>query len=108
MRKSVLKLDMLVLQILCDSDSYGYEIVSTIESRTNGVVLIKEGVLYPILYKLVEGNYIKPYDKLVDGRKRVYYSILDKGYNYLDEMKLDYHELTHAIDNLIGRGKKNE
>lgn len=101
MRKSILKLDMIVLQMLSKADSYGYEISSNISDATNGVIDIKEGVLYPILYKLVEDGSITSYDKVVNRRNRVYYTLTKSGNTTLQYMIKEYKELTQAVNILI-------
>lgn len=101
MKKSILRLDMIVLQVLSRSDNYGYEIVSDINTTSSGMINIKEGVLYPILYKLVKSGSILSYKKTVKGRERIYYSITDEGKDSLIEMKKEYYELTQAINTII-------
>ena len=103
MKRSILKLDMIVLQVLSNSDSYGYEIASKINETTNGVINIKEGVLYPILYKLVEAGSITSYDKIVNRRIRVYYSLTKKGETELQVMLEEYKELTQAVNILMNK-----
>ena len=101
MRKSILKLDMIVLQMLSKADSYGYEISSNISDATNGVIDIKEGVLYPILYKLVEDGSITSYDKVVNRRNRVYYTLTKSGNTTLQYMIKEDKELTQAVNIFI-------
>ena len=45
------KLEMLFLKILSIRDCYGYEITHSIKELTNGKIDIKEGSMYPVLYK---------------------------------------------------------
>ena len=44
--------EMLALLILNEDDAHGYRIVQEIKDRSDGRLIIKEGSLYPILYKL--------------------------------------------------------
>ena len=43
------------------------------------VFAFKEGTLYPVLHKLEAEGCIRAYEKVVDGRRRRYYSITRKG-----------------------------
>lgn len=44
-------LDMLVLKLLEHEEKYGYQLISELRERTNDTVTLKEGTLYPILYR---------------------------------------------------------
>jgi PadR family transcriptional regulator PadR len=43
---------LLVLQVLSVGPAHGYEIARRIASASDGTLLLKEGTLYPLLYKL--------------------------------------------------------
>ena len=49
---------MLFLKILEEKDCYGYEITHSLKELTHGKIDVKEGTLYPILYKFEELGYI--------------------------------------------------
>ncbi len=51
-------LEMLVLELLCQGPSYGYELLSMLKERSGGFFALKEGTLYPILYRLEDSNLI--------------------------------------------------
>ncbi len=51
-------LEMLVLQIICQEPTYGYELMSRLKERSNGWFQMKEGTLYPILYRLEDDGMI--------------------------------------------------
>ena len=40
---------MLLLRLLEEKDMYGYEMIETLESRSNHVFSLKAGTLYPLL-----------------------------------------------------------
>ena len=52
--------EMLALLILNEDDAHGYRIVQEIKDRSDGRLIIKEGSLYPILYKLSDEGYFEP------------------------------------------------
>ena len=45
-------LEMLVLGLVCAGPTYGYELLGSMARRSNGLFALKEGTLYPILYRL--------------------------------------------------------
>lgn len=42
--------ELLVLRLLEDAEMYGYEIAQAIRERTNFVIVVGEGVVYPVLH----------------------------------------------------------
>ncbi len=84
------KFDMLILSILCHGDFYGYQITSAIKKLSDGVIDIKEGSLYPCLYKMLEHHYISSKEEIVNRKVRVYYHIEESGKAYLNELINEY------------------
>ena len=81
-KNNLFKLDLLVLAILYHGDCY-------------------DGVLYPILYKLMEGEYISSSEKQVGRKIRVYYHLLPKGSDLLLEMMKEYHDMVKSINHIL-------
>ena len=44
--------EILVLSLLAENDKYGYQLISEMEEKSGGMFKVKEGTLYPILYRL--------------------------------------------------------
>ena len=51
-------LEMLVLKLICDCPTYGYELILRLKEQSKGLFLLKEGTLYPILYRLEDEGLI--------------------------------------------------
>lgn len=51
-------LEMLVLKLICDAPTYGYELINKLKERSGGRFQLKEGTLYPILYRLEDDGMI--------------------------------------------------
>ena len=51
-------LEMLVLELICAKSSYGYELLTRLKDRSEGAFSLKEGTLYPILYRLEDDGLI--------------------------------------------------
>lgn len=52
-------LELLVLETICDSSTYGYELLTKLKTRSNALFTLKEGTLYPILYRLEDDGLIE-------------------------------------------------
>lgn len=73
-------LEMLVLKLICDSPSYGYELLSRLKDGSGGMFSLKEGTLYPILYRLEDDGLIESKWLAGEGRaapKKVYSATAD-------------------------------
>ena len=51
-------LEMLVLKLICDCPTYGYELILRLREQSDGLFQLKEGTLYPILYRLEDEGLI--------------------------------------------------
>ena len=94
---------MLLLHLLkTEGDCYGYQLSQLINQRSNGVLVIPEGSMYPTLYKLIDNKYITDYKKTVGKRMtRVYYHLEESGVQRLAELVEDYKEVTEAIHTIM-------
>lgn len=89
--KEIFTLDLLVLSILMRGDNYGYGFISIISTETEGRIELKQGILYPVLYKLNNEELISSYDTKVNNRSRVYYKIEKKGIDKLKDMEEEFY-----------------
>ena len=95
--------ECLILSVVEQQDSYGYEISQTVKL----VAAIKESTLYPILRKLETGGYLTTYSEEFQGRKRKYYSITEEGRRQLEYLRKEWREYRNAVDDIVeGRVKK--
>lgn len=82
-RKNV---DTIILRTLSESDSYGYDILKEIESKSDGVYVIKQPTLYNTLKRLEKIGYISSYEgDISQGGKRRYYTLTDLGRKVLEQ-----------------------
>ena len=49
---------MLLLRLLEEQDMYGYEMIETLQKKSNNVFVLKAGTLYPLLHALEGKNYL--------------------------------------------------
>lgn len=96
------KLEMLFLKILEEKDCYGYEITHSLSERTQGKINVKEGTMYPILYKFEEAGYISSEKKLVGKRMtRVYYHLEPSGKDHLKKIYDEYKNMVSVINDFM-------
>lgn len=70
----------LVLAVLRQGDSYGYEIIKRIRDLSGGELEWNEGMLYPLLHRLADQGLIQAYRGTSPaGRTRKYYRLLPSG-----------------------------
>jgi len=91
MKKGIL--DSLVLSIVNQQDTYGYEL----SEKVSSIVEIAETALYPVLRRLEMQSLLKTYSKEFNGRLRKYYSITPKGKKNLKLNLSDLLELKQII-----------
>ena len=51
-------LEMLVLRLISRKPAYGYELLNRLKTDSDGLFTLKEGTLYPILYRLEDDGMI--------------------------------------------------
>lgn len=73
---------MLILKLLSEKDMYGYEMIETLQKKSNNVFALKAGTLYPLLHSLEERGLLTVYEDTVMGKVRKYYGITKEGKNY--------------------------
>jgi len=100
-RSAFFKLDLLILSSLQSMDRYGYDITQFIKEHTDQTYDIKVGIMYPILYKLNEEGYISSYEKMFNGRPRIYYHLENKGIEYLNELIDEFTLGTEIVENFL-------
>lgn len=91
--------DTLVLSLLVNQDSYGYEISQRITEMTGGTYSIKETTLYSTFTRLEKQGYISSYEGTVtQGRRRMYYTITQEGRVYYKEKCEEWGQIKDVID----------
>lgn len=97
-------LEMAVLGIVAQGETYGYEILMELEKH--GLHTVGEGTLYPVLTRLDTQGLItcrKGYSPL--GPIRKYYTITDLGHQRLSTFKTDFEQLYQNVMNILKVGE---
>lgn len=93
--------ELLILRLLQENEMYGYEIVQAIRSRSQAVIKVGEGVVYPVLHGLEQEGALRSRRKTVNGRSRIYYSITPAGARRLADLASAWASLAGAIQPLL-------
>lgn len=96
------KWEMVVLQVLKQRDCYGYELAGILKDQTGGIIDIKMGTLYPILYKLVKAEYITSTEISIGKKTKVIYKLEPSGEELLSQLKERYLSWAKAIYLVMG------
>ena len=100
--------ELLILKLLQQKEKYGYEIVQAIRANTDAVIVVGEGVVYPVLHGLERSGALKSRRKSVNGRSRIYYSVTPAGVRRLADLSQDWRSLTAAIQRVLRGGQRAE
>ena len=103
MKKGVL--DMLVMRLLLDEKKYGYQLITELKEKGGDTFCLKEGTLYPILYRLEDEGLIESRWSESENRQppRKYYLMTDKGRKAFDEIYQVWRRIADSVDKLIER-----
>ncbi len=74
------QIDTMLLRILVEKDSYGYEMIKDLKERSGGLFTLKEPSLYTSLKRLEKQGFIVSYwGEESQGGRRKYYHITPEG-----------------------------
>lgn len=91
-------LDMLILKIAALRPIHGYAIVQRIQQISRDALQIRQGSLYPALYRLENRGWLKSeWGTTEGGREAKYYSLTNAGRRQLDAEKAGWERLCAAI-----------
>jgi DNA-binding PadR family transcriptional regulator len=89
-------LSLLILQLLSEKPSYGYELIKSIEERLSGGYAPSSGVVYPTLTLLEERGFAQVVEPTEGGRKT--YAITDAGRKELADNAARLREITERME----------
>lgn len=90
-------MELLVLSLICQKDSYGYQISQQMKPVSN----LKDSTLYPVLRKLADHGFVDAYDQQFQGRNRKYYRATEEGRRQQEMLEREWHAYTAAVNQII-------
>ncbi|MCI5612754.1 MAG: PadR family transcriptional regulator [Agathobacter sp.] len=101
MKKGVL--EMLVLKLLSGEAKYGYQIIQEMKEKSEEVFILKDGTLYPILYRLEDDGLVESKWSEAEGRQipRKYYQITVAGVQTCEEIQQVWEKISKGVDHIM-------
>lgn len=94
--------DTMILCVLLDDESYGYEISKKIRLLSDEKYVMKETTLYSAITRMEKNGYIISfYKEETHGRRRTYYRITAAGRAYYREKCTEWQVTHQVIDKFI-------
>lgn len=94
---------MLVLKLLENKPKYGYLIIQELKAKSGGTFLLKDGTLYPILYRLEDERLVACRWSKAEGKQvpRKYYEITEMGRQALAEMENIWQSMADGVSKIM-------
>ena len=96
-------LEILVLKLLEKEETYGYRLIMELDEKSGGMFRLKEGTLYPILYRLEDDGLVESGWREANEREipRKYYRITEKGKQELVQLCGLWNEFQNKVSGLL-------
>ena len=95
-------LDVLVLKTLALGPAHGHTIAHAIEQRSEDVLQVEHGSLYPALHRLEDRGWIASFWGTSENNRRArYYRLTKKGRKQLDMQTSRWDELVRAVNRIL-------
>ncbi|MDA8019310.1 MAG: PadR family transcriptional regulator [Thermoanaerobaculia bacterium] len=95
-------LELVLLRLLSARPKYGYELVQELRTSAGEVLEVKEGTLYPVLYRLEEQSLISPqWQTGKRGVPRKYYELTAEGESRLAELRGIWIRFASCVTDLV-------
>ena len=95
-------LEMVILGVIDDGASYGYEIARTVRETTDGRLLAQEGTLYPLLHRLEERGYLRSHwEGSPKGRQRKHYFLTRAGRNRWGTLRREWDDFSASVNRIL-------
>lgn len=96
-------LEILVLKLLEREEKYGYQLIQELRDKSDEMFTLKEGTLYPILYRLEEealivGRWSEPKGKEV---ARKYYAVTREGRKILERLTGLWRDFSEQVSRIL-------
>lgn len=95
-------LDLLILKTLAAKAMHGYAIAERIQRRSEEVLTVEEGSLYPALYRMEAKGWIAAeWGKSENNRRAKFYSLTRAGVRQLEEETAIWERVCRAISLIL-------
>ena len=95
-------LDLLILKTLCWGQLHGYAIASAIRRRTEDLLLVEEGALYPALHRMEARGLIESEWGISENNRRAkYYALTAAGREKLSSDAAEWRRYSGAVASIL-------
>jgi PadR family transcriptional regulator PadR len=95
-------LDLLILKTLALGPAHGHTVAHAIEHRSDEVLQVEHGSLYPALHRLEDRGWIASFWGTSENNRRArYYRLTPKGRRQLSEQTDRWDAIVHAINRIL-------
>src|SRR6267154_2317911 len=102
-------LDLLILQTLLLGPAHGHAIARAIEFRSDDVLQVEQGSLYPALHRLIKRRWISAEEGTSENNRRAkFYALTAKGKRQLAVETGKWDKLARAIAQILQPGEQEE
>ena len=96
-------LDLLILRTLVSGPAHGHTIAHAIEHRSDEVLQVEHGSLYPALHRLEDRGWVASFwGTSENNRKARYYRLTPAGRRQLTAQSSRWDEIVRAINRVLG------
>lgn len=92
---------MLLLAALASGPAHGYALSAELRRRSNGLLAIVEGSLYPALHRLEAAGLVTSSSETADGRRRRRYEVTADGKVALEEEIRSWRTFRACVDDVL-------
>lgn len=97
-------LDSLILAVVEGNPLHGYAIMESLRSRSEGLVDVPAGTIYPALRRLEEAGALVSKWGEVDGRRRRTYRLTRSGRRRLERERTNWTDFSSVVERLLRPG----
>ena len=95
-------LDLLILKTLALGPAHGHTVAHVIEQRSDDVLQVEHGSLYPALHRLEDRGWIASFWGASDNNRRArYYRLTPKGRQQLADQTSRWEQIVSAINRVL-------
>lgn len=96
--------EFLILSILEDGESHGYDITRQIEERSQRLLAFRRSSIYPVLSRLeTRGWVLRRWTNGNGKRRRGFYRITEDGTEALDRLRIEWQAFTTGVNLIVGK-----
>ncbi|WP_263417750.1 PadR family transcriptional regulator [Terriglobus albidus] len=95
-------LEMMILRSLMDEPMHGYALVQHIKQRSNELLQVEEGSLYPALQRLLKAGLVKAEWEISASKRKVRtYRITQAGKRHLEQEVSSFEQMLEGITRVL-------